>query len=144
MIRIDRGRGDTTSSYIVNSIFLNRNGKVPMKMNRIRRDVLQSRPRQQRVRFAKPHPLPPTLVARHRATLIQNFLRPLPRFFHAPLRVQEKRVVVVSLRTGGNLRRLLKQRLSFFRLPGLRVSMSQQAFGAMEIVVSVGGNGALE
>jgi len=113
-----------------------------MKMNRIRRDVLQSRPRQQRVRFAKPHPLPPTLVARHRATLIQNFLRPLPRFFHAPLRVQEKRVVVVSLRTRGNLRGLLKEDLGFFCLPSLRVGMSQQSFSALEVVVRIGGNRA--
>src|ERR1700674_904229 len=108
MIPIDRGEGwYTTGSYMVNSHFPNwENWEVHAKRHvRICRDGLQARPRQQRIRFAEPHPLAPALVARHRAALIQNFLRPLPRFFHAALRLQEQRVVVVSLRTGGNLRR---------------------------------------
>ena len=96
--------------------------------------ALQPQPRHQRIRPSKPHPLPPSLISRHRRPLIQNLLRPLPRLIHSPLRLQKRRVVVVSLRTRGNLRRLLKKFCGLLRLPRLRVGVRQQSYSAMKVV----------
>src|SRR5580700_10794540 len=106
--------------------------------------VLQSRPGQQRVGFAEPGALAAALVGGHGRPFIDNLLRPAARLLVASLRMQKERVVVIGLGAGRNLRSLLKQRLSLFALSGLRVSVSQQACGAMEIIVRIGGNYALQ
>src|SRR5580700_4760137 len=108
------------------------------------RPYLQPRPGQQRVGFAEPGALAAALVGGHGRPFIDNLLRPAARFLVASLRMQKQRVVVIGLRARRNFRSLLKQRLSLFALSGLRVSMSQQACGTMEIIVRIGGDYALQ
>ena len=87
---------------------------------------------QQSLRFAKPRTLTAALVRRHGGTLFENLLRPLPGLIVPPLRLQELRIVVIGFGHGGNLDRLLKHGAGFFGLSGLRVGVSEQAFGAMK------------
>src|SRR5580700_7062413 len=100
--------------------------------------------KQQRMGFAEPGALAAAEIAGHGESLVEDFLRPLAGFGVAALRLQEKRVVVVGLGDGGDLRSLLKKCGGFFRLSGVRIGVSQQAFGAMEIVVGLGSYDALK
>jgi hypothetical protein len=100
--------------------------------------------KQQSMGFAEPRALAAAEISGHGESLVEDFLRPLAGFGVASLRLQEKRVVVVGLGDGGDLRGLLKKCGGFFRLSGVSVGVSQQAFGAVEIVVGLGGYDALK
>jgi hypothetical protein len=94
--------------------------------------------------FAEPGSLAAAEIAGHGEPLVEDFLRPFAGFGDASLRLQEERVVVVGLGDGGDLRGLLKKCGGFFRLSGVGVGVSKQAFGAVKIVVGLGGHDALE
>ena len=91
------------------------------------------------MRFAEPGALAAAEIAWHGETLVENFLCPLSGFGGTSLRLQQERVVVVRLRDGGDLRGLLKKCGGFFRLSGVRVGVSEQAFRAVEIIIGLGG-----
>src|SRR5208282_2910307 len=96
------------------------------------------------IRAPKPRPLASPQVAGHGGFLVEHLLRPLAGFGVAPLGGQQIREIQISLRQRRRDRYLPKERLSLFFLPGLRVGVSEQSGGALEIVVGLFADDALQ
>src|ERR1039458_4940905 len=96
------------------------------------------------IRPPKPRPLPPPQVPGHSRLLIEHLLRPLAGFGVAALGGQQIREIQVSLRQGRRDRFLPEERLGLFLLSGLRIGVSEQSGGALEIVVGLFADDALK
>src|SRR6202008_2381473 len=102
------------------------------------------KPCQQAACLAEPRPFAAAKIDRHGRLLGENLARPFASLRGASLRLQEERGVGIGFGDGGNARRRAKQGVRLLGLSSLRVGPSQQALGAMEVVVGIRLDGALQ